>query len=193
MPKQVDHDEERRKLIITTIQCIADKGILAFNLRDLASSHGVTKGCVQHYYSSKEELLLATLDYVEMRFTELMASDITDNYELACHRLFQMIPIDKEREDLWRVKLAFSVLSTDKDDIHKSLNNYYRQELRLGTRLFKKAQAQYCFHQGFIPGEAYRSLMALVTGCALIRKNANPFPPSAQRAILDKALDDLML
>ncbi|MEE9222982.1 MAG: TetR/AcrR family transcriptional regulator [Nitrosomonadaceae bacterium] len=194
MPKVIDHDEERQKLVITAAQHIADNGVLGFTLRDLARAHGVTKGHIQHYFSCKEVLLLGTVDYIETRFIKLMESNITDSFELTQYRLSQMLPMDKERSDLWRVKLAFSIFARDSVDIHKSILYWYQREHQVGTRLFRKAESKYCFHKDFNPGEAYRSLIVLVYGFGFT-KNINPklLPPSYQQSILNKAIDDLLL
>ena len=193
MPKKVDREVERRKIVISAVKYISKNGILCFNMRDLASSCGVTKGCIQHYYSTKEALILDLIDYVEARFIDLVASDRTDSLELVHHRLSQMLPIDRERTDLWRVKLAFNILATESDHIDNSMKVWYQREINAGTRLLKNAKAKHHYPHDFKPGSSYRSLMTLVYGCALI-KHLNPrfMTNSNQYSILGNAMSALI-
>ncbi|MEE9302558.1 MAG: hypothetical protein V3U84_02125 [Thiotrichaceae bacterium] len=184
MPKKVNHDEERRKLIITAVNYIASHGVSAFTLRSLSAQHNVTKGCLQHYYARKEQVILDVLDYIEASFLELIETDITDARDRACHQLHQMLPIDAKRQGLWRVKLGLLALETE--IINVPLAAWYKRQLKEGIRLLKKANQP-------DPALSYRTLLAVVYGCGVSVNILGPkhLTPSAQHKILDNVISDV--
>ncbi|HIZ35637.1 MAG TPA: TetR family transcriptional regulator C-terminal domain-containing protein [Candidatus Ruania gallistercoris] len=57
MPRRVDHDERREEIVIGVIAVMAEQGLGAVSLRSVAQAAGVSMGRVQHYFSSKSELI----------------------------------------------------------------------------------------------------------------------------------------
>ncbi|MBB3665278.1 AcrR family transcriptional regulator [Prauserella sediminis] len=57
MPRRVDHDERREEIVIGVIAVMAEQGLEAVSLRSVAQAAGVSMGRVQHYFSSKAELI----------------------------------------------------------------------------------------------------------------------------------------
>jgi AcrR family transcriptional regulator len=58
MPKQVDHDERRREIGEAVCRVLAARGLDAVSLRHVAAEAGVSMGRVQHYFASKDDMLL---------------------------------------------------------------------------------------------------------------------------------------
>jgi len=77
MPKQVDHEERRRQIAIAVLRLVTTRGIEAASLRTVASEAGVSMGAVQHYFTTKDEMLRFALGYgntlLADRATRLMA------------------------------------------------------------------------------------------------------------------------
>ena len=61
VPKRVNPDERREAIAEAVYQVIGDRGWDAVTLRDVASTAGVSMGQVQHYFSTKTEMLLFAL------------------------------------------------------------------------------------------------------------------------------------
>jgi len=57
VPRQVDHSERRRHIGEAVLRLIAAQGLEAASLRNVAAEAGVSMGAVQHYFSSKQEML----------------------------------------------------------------------------------------------------------------------------------------
>ncbi len=57
MPRHVDHDERREEIVLGVIAVMAEQGFAAVSLRSVAQAAGVSMGRVQHYFSSKVELI----------------------------------------------------------------------------------------------------------------------------------------
>ena len=58
MPKLVDVEEKRTEIAFATWAVIAQRGLHAATLRAVATEAGISLGAVQHYFDSKEALLL---------------------------------------------------------------------------------------------------------------------------------------
>src|SRR5262249_7896173 len=67
MPKRVDLDERRRMLTDALARIAARDGLSAVTMREVARESRVSVGLVQHYFASKDDLLLATLQEVAQR------------------------------------------------------------------------------------------------------------------------------
>jgi TetR/AcrR family transcriptional regulator, transcriptional repressor of bet genes len=57
VPKRVDHDERRRHIGAAVLRLIATRGLEAASLRNVAAEAGVSMGTVQHYFTTKQEML----------------------------------------------------------------------------------------------------------------------------------------
>lgn len=57
MPKQVDREQRRRHLGEAVLRLVAAGGLEAASLRHVAAEAGVSMGTVQHYFTSKQQML----------------------------------------------------------------------------------------------------------------------------------------
>lgn len=57
MPRLVDHAQRRREFAVAVWGLIAERGIEGVTLRAVAAEAGVSVGRVQHYYSTRDELV----------------------------------------------------------------------------------------------------------------------------------------
>jgi TetR/AcrR family transcriptional regulator, transcriptional repressor of bet genes len=70
VPKQVDHDERRRHIGAAVLRLIATRGLEAASLRNVAAEAGVSMGTVQHYFTTKQQMLGFAQRYNYERATE---------------------------------------------------------------------------------------------------------------------------
>lgn len=70
VPKQVDHELRRAQIIQALWRIAADSGLEAASLSHVAAEAGVSKGMVQHYFSSKEELFSVASGHLKERIDE---------------------------------------------------------------------------------------------------------------------------
>ncbi|MFD2796706.1 TetR/AcrR family transcriptional regulator [Promicromonospora vindobonensis] len=59
MPRVVDHEERRQQIVFALWLVIAQHGIEGVSLRHVAAEAGVSMGRIQHYFGTKESLVLA--------------------------------------------------------------------------------------------------------------------------------------
>ncbi len=64
MPKRVDPLARRHSIAEAVFRLAAARGADAVSLRDVAGEAGVSLGMVQHYFRSKDEMLLFALDHM---------------------------------------------------------------------------------------------------------------------------------
>ncbi|MDO5663186.1 MAG: TetR/AcrR family transcriptional regulator [Brachybacterium sp.] len=57
MPRIVDHAQRRREIVLALWAVIHERGIAGASLRAVAEEAGISIGRIQHYFSSKEELV----------------------------------------------------------------------------------------------------------------------------------------
>lgn len=63
MPRKVDHDQRRRHIVESLLRITGTQGLDAVSLREVAHEAGVSMGAVQHYFASKDEMLLYALQH----------------------------------------------------------------------------------------------------------------------------------
>jgi TetR/AcrR family transcriptional repressor of bet genes len=187
MPKIVDHEEQRQQLSATVARVVAEAGLEHTTLRTVAARHGCTKGMVQHYFTDKDELLLAALSYIEDQCEARLPDEASGMSGLALlqARLGALLPVNDELLDEWRVRLAFITLagqSEERQGAHQSL----------GLKLLRQAQRDGELKKGLSPVNCYRQLAALVYGLGVSAVAGDgQWSPAVQKNLLKGAINDL--
>ncbi|MEV7826293.1 TetR/AcrR family transcriptional regulator [Microbacterium enclense] len=111
MPRRVDHEARRHEIVLATWRLIAERGIEATTMRELARELGLANGSVTHYFPDKSAILTAAFAHVfaatTARFEQGRAR--TGDAGLAALRAFllEASPIDEERALEARIVIAF--------------------------------------------------------------------------------------
>ncbi|SES18070.1 transcriptional regulator, TetR family [Lentzea xinjiangensis] len=94
MPKQVDHDERRREIGAAVCRLIAQRGLDAVSLRHVAAEAGVSMGRVQHYFATKDDLLMFAFELISDRVAARLGAISADD-PAACLRavLLELLPL----------------------------------------------------------------------------------------------------
>lgn len=98
MPKQVDHEQRRTQLADALWRIAEREGLAAATVRHVAAEAGVSVGLVQHYFSTKDELLLFALRSVGEELGARLAARIgalpepRDPYEVIRITLAERLP-----------------------------------------------------------------------------------------------------
>ncbi|NBE56213.1 TetR/AcrR family transcriptional regulator [Streptomyces boluensis] len=74
MPKQVDHDDRRRRIAEAVCLLADERGLEGVTLRDVAVRAEVSMGAVQRCFRTKDEMLVFTLGHVGERITARVRS-----------------------------------------------------------------------------------------------------------------------
>jgi AcrR family transcriptional regulator len=120
VPKRVDHEERRRQIADALLRTAATRGLHAAGMREVAAEADVSLRLVQYYFGTKEELLLAAMQYLAAQFGARAVArfrEISGSGGLASPRdviaaiLAEGLPADDERRTFYVVYTAYLALS----------------------------------------------------------------------------------
>ena len=140
---------------------IARDGLNGLTMAGIAEQAGTSVGMVQHYFSSKDELLLFAHQRVTARFDSWLASTRPDGPvgRIVYEALLRMLPIDKERIEDMRIRLAFSAAGANDRrlaEYQAERQNYLRSRLAQAIERGKK--------NGEVAGDVDSTIAATILG-----------------------------
>jgi len=106
MPRHVDHEERRRKIAEALWRIVSTEGLEGVSLRTVANEAGVSMGLVQHYFSTKDDMLLFAYGILSERVEARLLSGQSQGSQIRTLFL-QMLPLDDERREEAHVAVAF--------------------------------------------------------------------------------------
>lgn len=122
MPKVVDHEQRRQKLAEAVWHITANRGLDAVTLRAVASESNVSMGTVQHYFGTKDQMILFACQYM-IDLANAGASDsLTESQEPDHPRtvirtvMHQTLPLDEAQRigsSVWLAFVARSAVDAD--------------------------------------------------------------------------------
>jgi AcrR family transcriptional regulator len=117
VPKQVDHQERRQQIADAVCRLAATQGLDAVSLRHVAAEAGVSMGLVQHYFATKDEMLLFTFRTVGERAAQRISTAVAgaEPHPRAALRalLVEMLSLSPESRaaaPMWAAFLARAVV-----------------------------------------------------------------------------------
>lgn len=133
-------DERKQTIARATCRAIIERGLHRMNLRDVARALGTTTGPLQHYFRSKEELLLYTKN--------LLVDELLNNAKAAGikhkggERLLtvceQLLPLTEAARMAWLVLTAFNgraigdkQLTTIQNSRYDKCREFFFEELKV--------------------------------------------------------------
>ena len=101
MPKQVDREERRRQIAAAVLRLVATRGVEAASLRSVAAEAGVSMGAVQHYFTTKDEMLRFALAHGNTLLAERAARLAAEHQPATPREAFRLfctllLPIDED-------------------------------------------------------------------------------------------------
>ena len=182
MPKIVDHEERRRAIAAAAMEAVADRGLDAVKLMDVARAAGVTTGAIAHYFPDKDAVLAAALDEVCRRlFAEMEPTGTT----VTIASLAEVLPTTPEKQRDWRVWLAYWGQAPYSDTLRSIHAQYYADiEAALMDDLSGLADD---------PRRTAAAIIAAVDGIGTrVLMEPDAWPADRQRALLDTLVGPLL-
>jgi AcrR family transcriptional regulator len=180
MPKRVDPTERRTLIADALMRVAAEQGLEAVSLRHVAAAAGATTGLVQHYFRTKDEMMLFALSVVSAH-TEARISAAVDALgpapaprDLVRAMVTQMLPLDDERRADGKVALAFFAYAATRPQVAE-----VQRQGSVGLR---------DFFATLMPSGAATMLLALVEGLGL-HMISGTYPADVALRVLDDFLD----
>ena len=116
--RKVDHDIRRAEVAGAAASLIANKGLEALTTRALAKELGCSIGVLSHYFSSKEEIVIAAFRWADQRIDLRMQEAIADespSIESFYPVIKAGLPLDAESDLEWRVRLNLHTFALTHD------------------------------------------------------------------------------
>ncbi|MFI7118980.1 TetR/AcrR family transcriptional regulator [Amycolatopsis sp. NPDC049868] len=161
MPKRVDHEDRRRQIAAAVRRIAADRGLEGVSLNEVAAEAGISKGFVQHYFASRDDMLryaTTTLrDGVEERIAMPSEPSVRD-------LLVALLPLDEASRNDALVANAFIVRAFKDPEIAGHFRAGHGQLRDAIAALLAAAQADGDLVQSIDPAAEAALLLALVSG-----------------------------
>ncbi|MEV4347279.1 TetR family transcriptional regulator C-terminal domain-containing protein [Actinoplanes sp. NPDC049596] len=112
MPRQVDHEERRRRIAEAVWRLAERSGLEEVTLRQVATEAGVPARQLQYYFGSREQLLLGALEILNADAESRASRRIGgtgDPRELVRAVLLELLPLDEHRRRQQVVHAAYFV------------------------------------------------------------------------------------
>jgi TetR/AcrR family transcriptional repressor of bet genes len=145
VPRLVDHEARRRSIADAIFTLICSQGLEAVSLRDVAAQAGVSMGAVQHYFKSKEQMLLFAVGHMRDRALARMQQELAAIPEptaretiMAAARVF--LPVGEAGREEAIVAGAFYVIATVNPVYAKPLREGYDRLLAVSKYNLRAAQ-----------------------------------------------------
>jgi AcrR family transcriptional regulator len=121
MPRIVDHAQRRAEIAEAAALLIAEGGLEAATIREIARRSGYSKGIVEHYFDGKEELIEAALGWANERYLERAEQATRGVRGLAAlrARLRATVPASAALKTEWRIRLLFWSLAAIDPELRK--------------------------------------------------------------------------
>ncbi|MCD9141653.1 TetR/AcrR family transcriptional regulator [Streptomyces albireticuli] len=172
MPKRVDHEERRARIAEALWRIACARGLDGASLRDVAAEAGISLGQLQHYFASKDDMLVFALEHI----SDLAARRVGERLrglsgepsprDVLLGSVREMLPLDDKSRTGHLVQIAYFVRA-----VHDERLRRHAKEGVPGLRAFFAGQVREGQARGEVaadrdPEVEAALLIALVDGLA---------------------------
>ena len=108
MPKIVNHDEYRKKMLEKSLYLFTHKGFSNVNMKQIATEIGVSTGSLYHYFSSKENMLSEMLAWLADKNVDEYTNR-TSSVESIRDRFDMIVNFWKEKGELYENMMLLAI------------------------------------------------------------------------------------
>lgn len=197
MPKKVDHRSRRAAIAESVWRLMARGGMEAVSMRHVAADAGMSLGQVQHYFTTKNELLTFAYELVTDRVATRVSlrddpgpDEDPEPRDVVRNALVEMLPLDAERTLDAHVWFAFLAKAAVAPEVAAQLRKTHADLEDLIVDQLRRGQ-----HRGVVPVDldpvrAARTLLAVLDGLTAHVLIGQHSPADAEHAF-DTHLDGL--
>ncbi len=104
--KKVDHDSRREEVSIAAAKLIAREGMSGLTTRSLAKAMGCSIGVLSHYFTNKEQIVLAAFEWADSNINRRMEAILAETPTLDSFIpvVRAGLPLTEETDIEWRVR-----------------------------------------------------------------------------------------
>lgn len=137
MPKIVDHEERREHIAEIVANMLATVGIEHTTIREISRQTDYSRGFIEHYFQSKDELISDALRWINQKSLQRIDKKLKNLHGLAALRALNEVtlPLDEQTRREWKVRMQFWGLAV--------VNSHHRKEQTKRINLAEKIYLQY--------------------------------------------------
>lgn len=128
MARTADHDARRQQVAEAVEHVVATEGFAAVTVARTAAAAGISVGLVQHYFPSKDDMLLHAFSQARSRTEQRVLADAQRADQAGARiehilldALAELLPLDERRRRECRVELAFTGRVVDNPQLAQAL------------------------------------------------------------------------
>jgi AcrR family transcriptional regulator len=184
----------RDQILRSTCKVVAQRGIAALRISDVAKEVGFSTGTIHYYFADKESLLREAFAFNVRhsiaRRQDLLASD-ADTAELLTRYLDSYLPDDRETLRAWRVWAEFLTLCIRDSELKSVIDVLDVDWREVTSRLIRQGQAEGVFRAGDAT-QLTNMLIGMVDGLAMqVLASSKEMDLATMRETLHAFLDQL--
>jgi AcrR family transcriptional regulator len=109
MPKIVDHEARREHIAQIVADMLATVGVEQTTIREISRQSGYSRGFIEHYFHSKEELISDALKWINEKSLERIEKRLTNLHGLGALRALNEVtlPLNEQTRREWKVRMQF--------------------------------------------------------------------------------------
>lgn len=195
MPKQVDH-RERRELIAHALWTVVDQqGWARATMREVAREAGVSLGHVQHYFSSRAEMLTFAIEFAADQTSQRVAQGMAALDQPPHPRdvlrvvLVELLPLRPDARATSRMNAAYVLEAMHDPTLHQQVAVGLRDGRAMVERLIRQAMNDGQISPNRDPAIETDLILALTGFAPLLELDV--VEPQAALAAIDQHLDRL--
>ncbi|MFE3649068.1 TetR/AcrR family transcriptional regulator [Streptomyces sp. NPDC059122] len=145
MPKQVDHHERREEIARALWRVVEQRGVAQLTLREVAKEAGISHGALQHYFTSREEMLSFAVDLAYEQKTQRIGrglqglGDQPHPRDVLRVMLTEMLPLHADARAASRMSAAYVLEALHNENIHAQARDGITQGRALVEQLIRQA------------------------------------------------------
>lgn len=184
MPLIVDHDERRRLIAHIVKRMVAQSGMDAVTVRNVAREAGFSSTILAHYFRDKRDLLTFTYSTIRTRAIEMIEEAFRANADLlTCFE--KLLPVNEDNLADWQAWFGFWGQATSDAALAAERSDGVEGTQNLFLMILERAQARGELPAHLdLPTHAYRLQMFINGLASFVVMQPGTWPPARQRALL---------
>ena len=195
MPKQVDHRERRESIAHALWRIVEQQGLARATMREVAREAEVSLGQLQHYFSSRAEMLAFAIEFAADQTSHRVTQGVATLDQPPHPRdvlrvvLIDLLPLRPDARATSRINAAYVLEAMHDPALHQHVAAGLRDGRAMVERLIRQAMnnGQISAHRD--PAIETDLILALTGFAPLL--DLNVIEPQAALAAIDQHLDRL--
>lgn len=148
MPKQVDHQERRTSMAHALWRVVDQQGWAKATMREVAREAGVSLGQLQHYFSSRAEMLTFAMEFASDQTSRRVAQRLAALDQPPHPRdvlrivITELLPLQPDSRATSRLNAAYVLEAMHDPSLHQQVGAGLRDGRAMVERLIREAIAE---------------------------------------------------